>query len=822
MKLFTKQFLFFLLIFNIKSIHAQTVVQSWATLTSGSNPFGITIDNSGNVYVTNQNISTVSKITATGTLTQTWGALASNAYPRGITKDASGNIYTANYSNSSISKITASGTVTQAWASIGLNNAPRAIKVDASGNVFTSNGAGATCNISKVTAAGVTTQIFATLNSSSFPYDLAIDNAGNIYTANAGNNTISKITSAGVVTEAWATLATGSSIYSLTFDGSGNIYTANAGNNTISKITPAGVVTTVWASLPSGSGPQYIICDAYDNLYTANASSTISKITPAGVVTSAWATLASGANPRCLAIDASGNIFSANIGNSTVSKIINTLSPPGNALHFDGVNDYVSTTIANNNPQNFTISAWFRTTVAQGGIIGFAENQTGDWSTASCDRVISMNTNGTLNFYVYNGGAKNISSPLAYNDGKYHHVAASISSTNGMRLYVDGALVASNATVTAAQNFLGYWRINYSPGSAGSWFNGNIDQVRIYNTELTLADIQTEMFSTSTSSTGLMYYYNFDQGFANSSNTGVTTLTEIKGGTNNGTLNNFTLGGTTSNWVESYAMVVPTATAATNITTNSFTANWNAPSYGVVENYILDVSTTSNFATAISGSPFTVSGTSYNVTGLVAGPYYYRVRCSKASVTGQGMYSNTITMAALPVVLSSFYVEKQNNTVALKWTTASEINNSHFEIQKSINGTEFNAIGNIESKGNSSATNNYSFVDVKPNEGINFYRLKQVDKNGKTSFSEIRKIDFSSKFSSINIYPNPIIDGKLNIDVGEDINEAINYSISDLQGKIIKKGMIINRQQTISVNEFISGAYVLKIGQSISKIILKK
>ena len=297
------------------------MTQSWATLSSGTTPYSIAIDASGNVYTANFGNNTVSKITSTGTLTQTWATLASGTNPDAIAIDASGNVYTANAGNNTVSKITSGGSVTQVWATLASGADPTGIAIDASGNVFTSNNGNNT--VSKITSSGSITQAYATLISGSNPRSLAIDaSSGNLYVANFQNQTISKITSGGSLTTTWATLAINAYPRGIAIDVSGNVYTANLNNNTVSKITSGGSVTQGWATLASGANPWGIAIDGSGNTYTTNSgNNTVSKITAGGTVTQAWATLASGANPYSVAIDVSGNIYIGNSGNNTVSKI---------------------------------------------------------------------------------------------------------------------------------------------------------------------------------------------------------------------------------------------------------------------------------------------------------------------------------------------------------------------------------------------------------------------------------------------------------------------------------------------------------------------
>lgn len=87
----------------------------------------------------------------------------------------------------------------------------------------------------------------------------------------------------------------------------------------------------------------------------------------------------------------------------------------------------------------------------------------------------------------------------------------------------------------------------------------------------------------------------------------------------------------------------------------------------------------------------------------------------------------------LPVTLSSFTGNSTTLGNVLKWQTASEQSNSHFEVLRSTNGNDFSAIGTVKGNGTSTTINNYQFVDKKPTQGVNYYKLKQVDVNGNTT-----------------------------------------------------------------------------------------
>jgi uncharacterized repeat protein (TIGR03803 family) len=132
------------------------------------------------------------------------------------------------------------------------------------------------------------------------------------------------------------------------------------------------------------------------------------------------------------------------------------------AFFFNGT-DFLETTQSNTSPQNFTLEGWFDTTTTNGGgLIGFNLSQGGNGSMY--DRMIYMGKDGLLYFGVWlNGQPLTVHSTAAYNDGHWHNVAATFSSSGGESLYVDGSLVAQNAQATTAENYTGYWRIGSAP-----------------------------------------------------------------------------------------------------------------------------------------------------------------------------------------------------------------------------------------------------------------------------------------------------------------------------------------------------------------------
>lgn len=116
----------------------------------------------------------------------------------------------------------------------------------------------------------------------------------------------------------------------------------------------------------------------------------------------------------------------------------------------------------------------------------------------------------------------------------------------------------------------------------------------------------------------------------------------------------------------------------------------------------------------------------------------------------------SIDAAMLPVELVDFKAELWNQKeAAISWTTIFEVNNSHFEVQKSRDGKSFSNIGRIEGVGNSTDLQSYRLIDKTPFKGLNYYRLKQVDEDGVFEYSTVKILRVFDKDIPIHLYPNP-------------------------------------------------------------------
>jgi uncharacterized repeat protein (TIGR02543 family) len=330
--------------------------------------------------------------------------------------------------------------------------------------------------------------------------------------------------------------------------------------------------------------------------------------TRAGYVFTGWNT----------ATDGTGTAYAnrATYGFTTDVTLYAQWAPAGNALNFDGTNDYVSlgnpTALSFNGATSFTIEAWIQKSnlTVQSAIVSKMFN-----GTPYNGYELFSDSGGKIGLIIVNTWSSNAISVVttsAFNDTNWHHVAVSYNGSrnaSGVQIYVDGVLQPltiglnslTGSTVTTSPAYIGVR--DGGTANAASRFTGTIDEVRIWNVVRSGTEIQTNMNNAIAPQTGLLVaYYKLDQGTAGGTNTGLTTAIDSSGNILNGTLTNFGLTGTTSNWV--YGNVP--------LTVHTVTFNANG---GVGSNTTQTAST----ATALTANAFTRTGYTFAGWNTVAG-----------------------------------------------------------------------------------------------------------------------------------------------------------------------------------------------------------
>ncbi len=207
-----------------------------------------------------------------------------------------------------------------------------------------------------------------------------------------------------------------------------------------------------------------------------------------------------------------------------------------------------------------------------------------------------------------------------------------------------------------------------------------------------------------------------------------------------------------------------------------------------------------------------------NTEGAAANARRFASR-NNTDATARPALSVTYT-AVLPVSLTSFTGSIQANKALLTWKTASETNNSHFNIEQSTNGRDFKLAGKVNGAGNATVEKTYSFLSAALVEGKNYYRLAQVDFDGATKYSSIVSLSFSPQLR-LRIEPNPVT-ANLVLKASSSINER-QYYISNSAGKVVQKGNISG--EIINVATLANGMYFLNVegeGKKFTSIMFAK
>jgi hypothetical protein len=188
--------------------------------------------------------------------------------------------------------------------------------------------------------------------------------------------------------------------------------------------------------------------------------------------------------------------------------------------------------------------------------------------------------------------------------------------------------------------------------------------------------------------------------------------------------------------------------------------------------------------------------------------------------TSTPTFGSTNAPIFLPIELTEFKAEFINSIVSLSWSTASEMNNDHFVIERSKNGFEFETIQEISGAGTSLELKNYSIIDKYPLDGLSYYRLKQIDYSGNFSYSTIEYIEANINSNlRIDILPNPSENGRFELIVKD--KEPYEICVYGTTGNLIYYEICSEERKVVDVNHLDKGIYFLTI-RSNGKFFSKK
>jgi hypothetical protein len=440
-----------------------------------------------------------------------------------------------------------------------------------------------------------------------------------------------------------------------------------------------------------------------------------------------------------------------------------------------------------------------------------------------------------------------------FNVNTWYHIALVFSGSSAAVAYVNGSPLTAFAGTYSANTLQPLYIGRVTNGSDNlQTFSGQMDEIRIWNAARTQTQIRNNMFYEvdPAAESNLVLYYNFNQGSAGANNASQTTLKDLKSSIN-GTLYNFSLTGTTTNWITSTVLMQP----ATNVSFGSVSGgqvavNWtsgngtnrivlmkqaSSPSdiTSLTDNHTYAANSSFGSGEAVNGwycvyngseNNATISGLNDNTTYWLKVIEYVGTAGNEKYFTDSGTGNPSTITTPLPVELVSIDAKQENDYVILTWKTATEINNHGFEIERLAKQVSNNwvKIGFVQGNGTSNSSHLYSFTDKEALSGVLSYRLKQIDNDGKAKYYDAVSLTAGAPkdYKLMQNSPNPF-NPSTAIKFQLPVNSVVTLKVYDMLGKEIATLLNESRQAGSHIiywngkdnngNSVSSGIYLYKL-----------
>jgi hypothetical protein len=182
----------------------------------------------------------------------------------------------------------------------------------------------------------------------------------------------------------------------------------------------------------------------------------------------------------------------------------------------------------------------------------------------------------------------------------------------------------------------------------------------------------------------------------------------------------------------------------------------------------------------------------------------------------RGGLNSTQAFVPLPIELLSFGAKSMDQQVLLSWQTLTEINNDYMAIERSVDGKDFEEVGVVKGAGTTFIPQSYELWDRQPYQGLNYYRLRQVDFDGTTTFSDIVSVVFKGKGRGVNVFPS-LAQDFINIRLEQPTTSNGEIRIYDLNGKLRHRQVLENGSLSLGINisHLNPGHFIVQIERAI-------
>jgi hypothetical protein len=386
--------------------------------------------------------------------------------------------------------------------------------------------------------------------------------------------------------------------------------------------------------------------------------------------------------------------------------------------------------------------------------------------------------------------------------------ACTININSGITLTVDKSATCQNCTFVGGTVSIASQTLNlqYANTETATNFNGTnlvasgTAQV-VVNAPLTLSNAiftfnntssMTTSYNVTLTTSTIDLYGNSSMTSNGGAGTTIDLMSSSRIVIGNGSLTSssiFTVSGPTLNIYDNSSVAVANQ--------NNVYYNWSSYNYQKNDN-----------ANANSAKSYGTSG-----LGMNCGAGYAH-NCTNPSLYGPATVASGVTSTVtLPVILDGFVgLLNSNHTVTLNWNTQMEINFSHFTIERSADGANWEDIGTMQAVGNSAVQTDYSYTDEQPLTGMNYYRLVLVNMDNSYTYSQVVVME-SAPIARISFFPNPAHD-YVNVALGGTTGSQVTILLSSISGRLMQEkaattgsGVVVS----FPIQNVAAGMYILTV-----------
>jgi hypothetical protein len=216
------------------------------------------------------------------------------------------------------------------------------------------------------------------------------------------------------------------------------------------------------------------------------------------------------------------------------------------------------------------------------------------------------------------------------------------------------------------------------------------------------------------------------------------------------------------------------------------------------------------------GAPIaTGSYTPTTISGMTVGQNYVLCYTWSSYCSWELVWPYIYAASMLPIELVSFEAKPNLRDIDIYWTTAAEITTSMFIIEKTTNGQHFTEVGRLKAAGNSTSIINYTLKDKNPTDGNNYYRLVEIDLDGKVTSGELVFARFEKNFSGLSVIPNPA-QNEIGVSFSSSKDIQINISVIDAKGIVVMtKHVVADREGLnslpLNISKLPPGVYSVRL-----------